>query len=1004
MCDPMENWLEYEHQMVDHHAKTTSHKTYHWSVLPEEVIYKCGLLTDANKHRVKRLINKNKLKNKILIGDRFGADAIAHNEKENTYHILQMKCYLSSRVTSECCANFTMNSCMIMKTLGYLYTAKDNLEISFGENITTINNPDEQIRHCVVPFIPSNEEIQKTSRSETSYGLRSYQVEAVDAVAHSTTTKCLLRLITGSGKTLIASHIAVNEANRCDHFIFAAPLLVSVENLEERVRSFLPDHTHIVVDSEGTTDPVEIQNKIRSIKKLCIYVTYKSLVNIISKLDINTTKTYLVLDEVHNALNNKTLCAFANRFAKSLYLTATVPEELTDVLEYETTYTYNIRDAIENNHLVDYNVCIPMMVEPTDGLDLTIPDELIGTSETTLCNMALYLACGMLRFGKRRCIAYMTTIDECERFNKVITDVFLRFHGLDIETWKMDCTTKKKERKRIFSEFEGDGYEQIRILSNVRILNESVDLVSCDSEFVANVGEHTNDITTVQRLGRGLRLDPKNPTKEMHMFLWCDDLSKTVNSLELLKHQDPQFHKRLKTVNTNYDTTFSGESREMGEKRTGDYEDFVRMKCLTMDERWDARRVQWDAFYKKFGRYPSETSEDADEKRLRKWQSHQREYYKKETLPEERVKALEATEGWVWESTPFEDNLVQWAVKRTELGRELSPHSKNADEKRLGIWQSNQRKYYKNKTLSEERVKALNATKGWVWDRDEFEENRVKWAAKRTELHRDPFQKSEDADEKRLGQWQTDQRKYYKKKTLSEERVKALNATDGWVWDRDEFEDNLVQWAAKRTELGRTPSAISKNTDEKRLGNWQSKQRVYYKKKKLSDERVKALNATEGWVWETTPGKIYTKPKPFEENLVQWVAKRTELGRNPSPTSMDADEKRLGKWQSEQRKSYKNKTLSKERVRALDATEWWVWEATPGKIYTKPNSFEENLVQWAAKRTELDRAPSRYSKDADEKRLGNWQSQQRKYYKNKKLSEERVKALEATKGWAWSAR
>jgi superfamily II DNA or RNA helicase len=868
------DWLKYEHQIVKHHAESTTHKTYHWNVVPEEVFYKCGLVTDANKHRVKRLINKNKLKNKILIGDRFGADAIAHNEKENTYHILQMKFYLSSRVTSECCTNFTMNSCMIMKTLGYLYTAKDNLEISFGENIKTINNPDERIRHCVVP---GNEEIQETSRLETSYGLRPYQVEAVDAVARSTNTKCLLRLITGTGKTLIASHIAVNEASRCDHFIFAAPLLVSVENLEERVRPFLPDHTHIVVDSEGTTDPVEIQNKILSTPKLCIYVTYKSLVNIISILDIDTTKTYLVLDEVHNVLNNKTLCPFANRFTKSLYLTATVPEELADVLEYETTYTYNIRDAIENNHLVDYTVCIPMMVEPTDGLDLTIPDELIGTSETTLCNMALYLACGMLRFGKRRCIAYMTTIDECKRFNKVVTDVFLRFHGLNIETWKMDCTTKKKKRKRIFSEFEGDGYEQIRILSNVRILNESVDIVSCDSEFVANVGEHTNYITTVQRLGRGLRLDPKNPTKEMHMFLWCDDLSKTVNSLSLLKQQDPQFHKRLKTVNTNYDMTFSGESRKMEATRTGDYEKFVHMWCLTIEERWDARRLVWAAKRTELGRDPYQKSEDADEKRLGQWQSDQRQYYKKKTLSEERVKALEAIKEWVWESTPFEDNLVQWAAKRTELHRDPYQKSEDADEKRLGQWQSDQRTLYKKGTLPEERVKALNATEGWVWEATpgkiitkpkSFEENRVKWAAKRTELGRDPFQNSKDADEKRLGKWQNQLRILYKKKKLPEERIAALNATEGWVWEsHTPFEENLVQWAAKRTELGRDPSTISKDADEKRLAQWQNQLRILYKKKKLpeervtdhqrtfykkgtlSEERVKALNATDGWAW-----------------------------------------------------------------------------------------------------------------------------------------------------------
>jgi hypothetical protein len=202
-----------------------------------------------------------------------------------------------------------------------------------------------------------------------------------------------------------------------------------------------------------------------------------------------------------------------------------------------------------------------------------------------------------------------------------------------------------------------------------------------------------------------------------------------------------------------------------------------------------------------------------------------------------------------------------------------------------------------------------------------FEENRVQWVAKRTELGRDPSTTSEDPHEKRLGQWQSDQRKYYKNKKLPEERVKALEVIKEWVWESTPFEDNLEQWAAKRTELGRVPSQHSKDADEKRLGQWQSNQRTLYKNHTLSEERVKALEANKEWVWESAPGKS------FEENRVQWVAKRTELGRDPSPTSRDADadEKRLGKWQTDQRKLYKNHTLSEERIAALDATEGWLW-------------------------------------------------------------------------------
>ena len=84
MSEPPD-WLKYEYQIVNHHAKTTSHKTYHWNVLPEEVIYNCGLVTSANEHRVNRLVKRNSENpnTQILIGDRFGADAIAHDERKN---------------------------------------------------------------------------------------------------------------------------------------------------------------------------------------------------------------------------------------------------------------------------------------------------------------------------------------------------------------------------------------------------------------------------------------------------------------------------------------------------------------------------------------------------------------------------------------------------------------------------------------------------------------------------------------------------------------------------------------------------------------------------------------------------------------------------------------------------------------------------------------------------------------------------------------------------------
>jgi hypothetical protein len=119
--------------------------------------------------------------------------------------------------------------------------------------------------------------------------------------------------------------------------------------------------------------------------------------------------------------------------------------------------------------------------------------------------------------------------------------------------------------------------------------------------------------------------------------------------------------------------------------------------------------------------------------------------------------------------------------------------------------------------------------------------------------------------------------------------------------------------------LGRSPSCTSKNAAEKRAGLWQMKQRALFKKGTLLPERIDALNDTEGWEWEQ--GGVRT----FQENNSDWIEQFANLGRSPSSSSKNADEKRAGSWQADQRKSFKKGTLLPERIDALNNTEGWEW-------------------------------------------------------------------------------
>jgi len=65
---------------------------------------------------------------------------------------------------------------------------------------------------------------------------------------------------------------------------------------------------------------------------------------------------------------------------------------------------------------------------------------------------------------------------------------------------------------------------------------------------------------------------------------------------------------------------------------------------------WERRREEWVKQYEKLGKTPSQTSKDPEEKRVGKWQNHQRQNYKKGKMPQDRIQMLNETSGWKWTS------------------------------------------------------------------------------------------------------------------------------------------------------------------------------------------------------------------------------------------------------------------------------------------------------------------------------------------------------------------
>ena len=167
----------------------------------------------------------------------------------------------------------------------------------------------------------------------------------------------------------------------------------------------------------------------------------------------------------------------------------------------------------------------------------------------------------------------------------------------------------------------------------------------------------------------------------------------------------------------------------------------------------------------------------------------------------------------------------------------------------LGAWVANQRS--SKDSLSEERVKLLEALPGWSWDlfADRWNEGyeRLKGYVGDKGNAR-PAHKFKTADGFVLGAWVANQRS--SKDSLSEERVKLLEALPVWSWDLledrwNEAYEHLKNYVVDKGNA--RPAQVFKTPDGFALGTWVSTQRGA--KDSLSEERVKLLEALLGWSW-----------------------------------------------------------------------------------------------------------------------------------------------------------
>ena len=402
---------------------------------------------------------------------------------------------------------------------------------------------------------------------------------------------------------------------------------------------------------------------------------------------------------------------------------------------------------------------------------------------------------------------------------------------------------------------------------------------------------------------------------------------------------------------------------------------------------------------------------------LGSWITNQRSYAKYNKLSIERIELLNQI-GMVWDLYGSNwDKMYKIAKEYYLKYGNLSIRASYEKKYHLASWVKRQRKAYKNKTLSKQRIDLLNEI-GIVWDtnelRDENWEKTYKMAKAYYEKNGNldvPYEfKTKDGINydkkgKQLYMWLFGNIKSYENHKLSEEKINKLNQINiNWSYrpvSRDwnekyelakkyyEYYGNLLVNINFKTKDG-----IIEDKEGIRLGGFIHNNRQLYKRNELSEDKKELLNQIR-MIWDVSLAKKNNEVIDNNWNKKYELAKKyyERHGNTNIPLEFNTLDGitynkngiKLGSWVAINRTLYKKKELNENQIKLLDDIDFVIdlREDNWNKMYDlacKYHDYYKDLLISIEFKT-FDGVT--YNKNG--KKLGLWINSQRKIYRNPKL-------------------
>jgi len=236
-------------------------------------------------------------------------------------------------------------------------------------------------------------------------------------------------------------------------------------------------------------------------------------------------------------------------------------------------------------------------------------------------------------------------------------------------------------------------------------------------------------------------------------------------------------------------------------------------------------------------------------KQLASWVSTQRLNYRDKILSNNRTKLLENI-GFTWKRhEPLWEKMFEALIRYKKEYGDCNVPTERADNSQLAKWVNSQRSNYKNKILSNDRIKRLENI-GFVWNPlESLWEDMFEVLVEYKKTHGNCNVPSRWTESKQLAAWVKNQRTDYRKEKLDKKRIKLLENI-GFTWKRNEplWEERFEALIEYRKKYGDC-NVPTGRADNKQLAKWVSHQRNNYQSKNLSEDRIKRLEDI-GFVWK----------------------------------------------------------------------------------------------------------------------------------------------------------